>query len=196
VVLLAAFGILVKDDGFLVVLALRSLYYAGIVLVQVAAERGLFTLAFNVQVPAASHYSMVFYFVASNAPQQGSLLQRFVDGDDNFRNSRLKLIPLVPKGSWIVRQSVGSTPCILGKAVDCSYYRGPNYLEVDVDIGSSTVANGVLGLVFGVITSLVVDMAFLVQGNRMDELPERLIGSVRVSHLQLSSAVSPSLDNS
>jgi hypothetical protein len=58
---------------------------------------------------------------------------------------------------------VGSTPCILGKAVDCSYYRGPNYLEVDVDIGSSTVANGVLGLVFGVITSLVVDMAFLVQ---------------------------------
>jgi hypothetical protein len=40
------------------------------------------------------------------------------------------------------------------------------------------VANGVLGLVFGVITSLVVDMAFLVQGNRMDELPERLIVDV------------------
>jgi hypothetical protein len=36
-------------------------------------------------------------------------------------------------------------------------------LQVDVDIGSSTVANGVLGLVFGVVTSLVVDMAFLVQ---------------------------------
>ncbi|GAY67271.1 hypothetical protein CUMW_255240 [Citrus unshiu] len=61
----------------------------------------------------------------------GSLLQRFVDGDDEFRNSRLKLIPSVPK--------------------------------IDVDIGSSTVANGVLGLVIGVITTLVVDMAFLVQ---------------------------------
>jgi hypothetical protein len=35
--------------------------------------------------------------------------------------------------------------------------------QVDIDIGSSTVANGVLGLVFGVVTSLVVDMAFLVQ---------------------------------
>lgn len=34
---------------------------------------------------------------------------------------------------------------------------------MDVDIGSSTVANGVLGLVIGVITTLVVDMAFLVQ---------------------------------
>ena len=32
-----------------------------------------------------------------------------------------------------------------------------------MDIGSSTVANGVLGLVIGVITSLVVEMAFLVQ---------------------------------
>ncbi|XP_070009280.1 protein ENHANCED DISEASE RESISTANCE 2-like isoform X2 [Nicotiana sylvestris] len=67
------------------------------------------------------------------------------------------------QGSWIVRQSVGSTPCLLGKAVDCNYIRGPTYLEVDIDIGSSTVANGVLGLVIGVITSLVVDMAFLVQ---------------------------------
>ena len=100
------------------------------------------------------------------------------------------------QGSWIVRQSVGSTPCLLGKAVDCNYIRGPKYLEVntiqislvpditskllgrqhqlfgltwfiqlqvDVDIGSSTVANGVLGLVIGVITTLVVDMAFLVQ---------------------------------
>jgi hypothetical protein len=165
-------------------------------LLQVAAERGFFTLAFNVQVPATSHYSMVFYFVAPKAPQLGSLLQRFVDGDDNFRNSRFKLIPSVPKGSWIVRQSVGSTPCILGKAVDCTYHRGPKYLEVDIDIGSSTVANGVLGLVFGVVTSLVVDMAFLVQSNSMDELPERLIGSVRVSHLELLSAISPSKENS
>lgn len=36
-------------------------------------------------------------------------------------------------------------------------------MQIDVDIGSSTVANGVLGLVLGVVTSLVVDMAFLVQ---------------------------------
>lgn len=34
------------------------------------------------------------------------------------------------QGSWIVRQSVGSTPCLLGKAIDCNYIRGPNYLEV------------------------------------------------------------------
>uniref|UniRef100_A0A2P2L3K3 Lipid binding protein n=2 Tax=Rhizophora mucronata TaxID=61149 RepID=A0A2P2L3K3_RHIMU len=129
---------------------------------QVASEKGLFSIIFNLQVPGSMHYSMVFYFVTKELVP-GSLLQRFVDGDDEFRNSRFKLIPSVPKGSWIVRQSVGSTPCLLGKAVDCNYIHGSSYLEVDVDIGSSTVANGVLGLVIGVITTLVVDMAFLVQ---------------------------------
>ncbi|KAG6788559.1 hypothetical protein POTOM_004627 [Populus tomentosa] len=128
---------------------------------QVASEKGLFSVVFNLQVPGSTHYSMVFYFVTKELVP-GSLLQRFVDGDDEFRNSRFKLIPSVPK--------------------------------VDVDIGSSTVANGVLGLVIGVITTLVVDMAFLVQANTTEELPERLIGAVRVSHIELSSAIVPKLD--
>lgn len=161
----------------------------------VASEKGLFTLVINVQVPGSTHYSMVFYFV-TKLVAPGTLLQHFVDGDDEFRNSRFKLIPSVPKGSWIVRQSVGSTPCLLGKAVDCNYIRGPKYLEIDIDIGSSTVANGVLGLVCGVITTLVVDMAFLIQANTYDELPERLIGAVRVSHVELSSATVPKFEPS
>lgn len=48
------------------------------------------------QVPGSTHYSMVFYFVTKELVP-GSLLQRFVDGDDEFRNSRFKLIPSVPK---------------------------------------------------------------------------------------------------
>ncbi|XP_066378472.1 protein ENHANCED DISEASE RESISTANCE 2-like [Miscanthus floridulus] len=161
---------------------------------QVAADKGMFTFLVNIQIPGPSHYSLVLYFV-SNSLEKGSLLQRFADGDDDFRNSRLKLIPSVPKGSWIVRQSVGSTPCLLGKAVDCSYLRGPDYLEVDVDIGSSAVANGVLGLVFGVVTTLVVDMAFLIQANTYDELPEQLLGAARLSHIEPSAAVYPDLEN-
>jgi len=161
---------------------------------QVAAEKGMFSFVVNIQIPGSSHHSLVLYFVTKSL-KEGSLLQRFADGDDDFRNSRLKLIPSVPKGSWIVRQSVGSTPCLLGKAVDCSYIRGPEYMEVDVDIGSSAVANGVLGLVFGVITSLVVDMAFLIQANTYDELPEQLLGAARFSHIELSAAVVPVLDD-
>jgi len=64
--------------------------------VQVAAEKGLFTLAINLQVPGTTNYSMVFYFVTQKLVPN-SLLQRFVDGDDEFRNSRFKLIPSVPR---------------------------------------------------------------------------------------------------
>lgn len=46
---------------------------------------------------------------------------------------------LIFQGSWIVRQSVGSTPCLLGKAVDCNYIRGPNYLEVKLQFKFSSV---------------------------------------------------------
>ncbi|KAF8737800.1 hypothetical protein HU200_014030 [Digitaria exilis] len=161
---------------------------------QVAAEKGMYTFVVNIQIPGSTHYSLVMYFVTSSL-KKGSLLQRFFDGDDEFRNSRLKLIPSIPKGSWIVRQSVGSTPCLLGKAVDCSYVRGPGYLEVDVDIGSSAVANGVLGLVFGVVTTLVVDMAFLIQANTYEELPEQVIGAARLAHVEPATAVVPDLSD-
>ncbi|RZS06823.1 hypothetical protein BHM03_00037544 [Ensete ventricosum] len=162
----------------------------------VASEKGLFSLVINVQVPASTHYSMVFYFV-SKPLVPGSLLQLFVDGDDEFRNSRFKLIPAVPKyismqGSWIVRQSVGSTPCLLGKAVDCTYIRGSDYLEV-----SYRTANYIKFIKFSNIFTSVLLISiffFLSQANTYDELPERLIGAVRVSHVELSSAIVPSFE--
>lgn len=53
-------------------------------------------------------------------------------------------------------------------------------MQIDVDIGSSTVANGVLGLVIGVITSLVVEMAFLVQVNQSKTLIFKNVSPLRI----------------
>ena len=72
-----------------------------------------------------------------------------------------------------------------------AYHSKPNYLEVDIDIGSSTVANNVVRFVLGYVRSLVVDMCFLVEGQADAELPERLIGTSRVAHLEMESAVAP-----
>lgn len=35
----------------------------------------------------------------------------------------LKLIPHIAQGSWMIKQSVGSTPAILGKALKTTYYQ-------------------------------------------------------------------------
>lgn len=64
-----------------------------------------------VQVPGSTHYSMIFYFVTKELIP-GSLLQRFVDGDDEFRNSRLKLIPSVPKVYFSRFQSIFIKECL------------------------------------------------------------------------------------
>lgn len=37
------------------------------------------------------------------------------------------------------------------------------WAQLDIDIGSSSVANGVVGLVLGYLSKLTVDMAFLIQ---------------------------------
>lgn len=47
------------------------------------------------------------------------------DGDaaDNRRNTIFKLIPSVVKGSWVIKQSVGHTPVLLGKKLVTEYHR-------------------------------------------------------------------------
>ncbi|BBN15006.1 hypothetical protein MPTK1_6g16230 [Marchantia polymorpha subsp. ruderalis] len=148
-----------------------------------------FIFAVNLQIPGKDHHSAVFYFVTEEPIRQGSLLYRFIHEDDAFRNSRFKLINRIVRGPWIVKAAAGNhAACLLGRALTCHYVKGPNYLEIDVDIASSTVANAILHLALGYVTSVVVDLAFLVESQADDELPEKLLGAVRVAHMEISSA--------
>lgn len=160
---------------------------------QKARQRGdahkPFIFAVNLQVPGRENYSAVFYFVSEEPVPKGSLFYRFIQEDDVFRNSRFKLINRIVRGPWIVRATVGNyAACLLGKALTCRYIRGRNYLEIDVDIGSSALASAICHLALGSVSSVVVDMGFLVESQAEEELPERLLGAVRIAQIQMSSA--------
>lgn len=71
------------------------------------------------------------------------------------------------------------------------FHQGERWFEVDVDIGSSAVANSVVRFVLGYARYIVVDMAYLIQGNSEEELPEQLIGALRVAHLDINKATEP-----
>lgn len=148
-----------------------------------------FLLVINLQVPSKPNHSMVFYFAANRPIHKGSLLDKFANGDDMFRDARFKLIPSIKEGYWMVKRAVGTKACLLGKAVTCEYLRQDNFLEIDVDIGSSSVASSIIGLVLGYVTNLVVDLAILIEAKEEDELPEYLLGTVRVNHVKLDSAI-------
>nr|CAD1820858.1 unnamed protein product [Ananas comosus var. bracteatus] len=143
----------------------------------------------HIQVPGSTTYSLALYYMMDIPLKDVPLLDSFVRGDDAFRNSRFKLIPYISKGSWLVKQSVGRKACLVGQALEIHYFQGRNYLELGIDIGSSTVARGVVGLVLGYLNNLVIEMAFLIQGNTEAELPEFLLGTCRLNHLDASKAV-------
>ncbi|XP_020550766.1 protein ENHANCED DISEASE RESISTANCE 2-like [Sesamum indicum] len=150
-----------------------------------------FIVAVNLQVPGRDHYSAVFYFSSKiDEPiNSNSLLHQFINGSDAFRSSRFKIVNKIVKGPWIVKTAVGNySACLLGKALNCYYHRGPNYLEIDVDIGSSAIATAILRLGLGCVTAVTVDMGFLVEGQKEEELPERLFGAVRICQMEMSSA--------
>ncbi|KAL8133342.1 hypothetical protein AgCh_008705 [Apium graveolens] len=174
-----------KDDGCINNIALHPSC-----LVQSEAGRKLpFVLVVNLQVPAKPNYSLVLYFAANRPINGSSLLGQFVDGTDLFRDSRFKLIPSIKEGYWMVKRAVGTKACLLGKAVTCKYLRQDNFLEIDVDIGSSSVARSIIGLVLGYVTSIVVDLAILIEGREENELPEYLLGTVRLNRVKPDSAV-------
>eukprot|EP01018_Ginkgo_biloba_P005124 Gb_19451 [translate_table: standard] len=156
-----------------------------------ARGKGLkaFVFAVNLQVPGREHHNAVFYYVTEDPIPAGSLFYRFIHEDDSFRNSRFKLVNRIVKGPWIVKAAVGNhAACLLGKALTCHYLKGENYLEIDVDIGSSALANAIIHLALGYVTSVSVDMAFMVESQTEEELPERLLGAVRIQQIEMASA--------
>ncbi|KAM7262709.1 hypothetical protein ACFE04_000392 [Oxalis oulophora] len=163
----------------------------GSIIQQYAANGGPeFFFVVNIQIPAGTTmYTLALYYMTKTPLENTPLLHRFVNGDDAFRNSRFKLIPYISKGSWIVKQSVGKKACLIGHALDVHYFRGKNYLEIEIDVSSSTVARGVVNLVLGYLNNLVIEMAFLIQGNAQDELPECLLGVTRLNNLDAEKSI-------
>ncbi|KAK9836134.1 hypothetical protein WJX81_004188 [Elliptochloris bilobata] len=167
-----------------------------------------FTFVLQLMVPGPPHRALVIAWAADSdpstiaeaaAPDHGDAscaeddsdselapfdlaLARFLAGSgpsaDRRRSSMFKLVPSVEQGSWIIRQSVGNTPVLLGKKLKTEYHRGPgNVFEVDVDVGSSRAANTVVGMVAPATKSLVISMGVALEGHSEEELPERLLGT-------------------
>ncbi|KAL8247315.1 hypothetical protein R6Q59_008531 [Mikania micrantha] len=153
-----------------------------------ADGRPEFFIIINFQVPGSTNYNLAFYYTTSTPIKDIPLLKRFVEGDDAFRNSRLKLIPHVTKGPWILRHTI-RIPALIGNMLRINYIHGQNYLEMDVDVGSSACARGVAGKTFSCFSNLIIETAIVIQATTQDELPEHLLGACRLTNLDVSKAV-------
>lgn len=161
-----------------------------------AREAGHTDLIFvvNIQVPigvlSESWISQIAYWtprrdVLDSDAAFAKLLGMALDGGDEFCKDRFKLIPLIVEGPWLVRKTVPQKPALLGNKLDITYVRGEGYFELDVDVGSSVIARRISGVTANASSSLIFDMGWTIEGRAEDELPERLLGTVRLTRVNL-----------
>lgn len=157
------------------------------VLDEIRAFVGIPVLIFLVNLQLSENNCIVTYWVYVNAQSPTirarnskfqTLLDQFLDGTDEFRNDRFKLIPAIRQGPWAVQQLVGNVPVLLGKRVDVQYFKGDGYFEVDVNVSSSMLVKGIVQCCQTRSQSITVDLAILLQAETVAELPERVLGSV------------------
>jgi hypothetical protein len=154
-------------------------------------EREVFVLQF--MLPGPPCYSLPVYAVAKPGVLDDDspfarLYHSFLDGSDEYRNTVFKMIPRVTKGAFVVKKTVGETPAIMGKKINLHYFRGPGYIEVDVDLGTSAVAGSILSVFKGYATTVTADMCLLLEGHSEAELPEEVMCSFRMIKPVLANA--------
>jgi len=140
--------------------------------------------------------NFVTYFTVDRAKLSNSAAKvwnKFVDGDQQYRDARLKLLPIVINGPWIVKRAVGpgSSPALLGQSIPLQYYFTPStktkkgVYEVDVIITASRIAKGILSVVKGHTKHLTIALGFIIEGTNEEELPETVLASCQIHSLHL-----------
>jgi hypothetical protein len=113
---------------------------------------------------------------------------RFLEGSDAHRNERFKIIPNVVEGNWLVRRAVGNTPAILGKKLELTFYdrskTAANYFEIDVNVGSSSIAGGILKVVKGYSTTLVIELSFLIEVLLFSCIPIFVLSALLIKYVR------------
>jgi len=150
----------------------------------------LFKAAFKNEFTAVVH---LFRRTRENSCEENSFeraFARFLKCPDAVKKQKLKFVFVVREAPVTVRTSIramgGERPVLIGKALKTSYFHGENYLEVDMDVGSSKIASILNSTIMKTSGKLIVDTSWLIEAQEEDELPERLLGAVRWNYVSIS----------
>lgn len=154
-----------------------------------------FIFAINFSLPRApalapeEYVNIVTYFgrvgKSDNATWE-ALWERFLGMTPQQRGSRLKLLPVIVTGPQTFQNSIANKPAIIGNKLKCSWFESQNHLECIVEVGTSLLASQMWKLMLPQSKHLAMDMAWLIEGQTEDELPEVVVAAAHLSRPDLS----------
>jgi len=117
---------------------------------------------------------------------EGVLFQRFIDMSTEQRRHRLKVLPKITEGPWLVKQGVPDRPGVVGKKLSCEYFVRPDHLEFSVNCISSPAGRRIAQLLTGAARHFSMELSIIIEGQAQDELPERVLGGLAFTKGDLS----------
>ena len=99
-----------------------------------------------------------------------------------------KYLKMITKIDNVTTQKiVGNKPVILGNKINIKLtHISDNILRIDLNLYSSIVAKTILKTLKSFLPSITVDLGFLLEGKKPEELPESLLFGIRIQSLGIS----------
>jgi len=114
------------------------------------------------------------------------MISRICSGEERYCRDRLKLVPHIVKANWAIKKMVGNKPAIIGKVMkSCRSTMNSKteskWLEVQLDSTMNRAARYLISSACN--KGVVMDMGVVIQAETTAELPERILGCLRVHRL-------------
>ena len=96
------------------------------------------------------HTVMVFELdktALTNDKPFATAFERFLAGDDAYKNKRIKLLTSVVDANWMVKKAIGQpVPALIGNKLSCYYKQTADLCECTCDVNSSMAAAAIVGV--------------------------------------------------
>ncbi|CAJ1460430.1 unnamed protein product [Effrenium voratum] len=126
-------------------------------------------------------------WLADETSPQSRVWRNFLQGDDDSRMERFKLILAVEEGPWLVKKAFIKKPMLICKLLGCRFHQSSRHLEV----AFQKATGATVGVVLKSMKRAVLSCALLLEAKEPEELPEHLLATAVANYVDPSKFCCP-----